>query len=92
MDEQIKSMLETAQITPGGGTQSCTLQLAFNVPGHERYDDHIIFDKDQRVEDVIHKLRCLANRLQHHCVEKIGSRMLMQGNGQLKIAYRHSGQ
>ena len=88
MDEQIKSMLEQAQIIPGGGSKSCTLQLAFNVPGHEKYHDHIIFDKDQKVEDVIHKLRCLANRLQHHCVENTGARMRMQSGAQTSLKYR----
>jgi len=88
MDEQIESMLETAQIKPEGGSQACTLQLSFAVPGHKGYHDHIIFDKDQKVEDVIHKLRCLANRLQHHCVEKIGARIQMQSDVQTSLKYR----
>jgi len=87
MDEQIKSMLEQAQITPGGGTEACTLQLSFNVPGKKPYTDQMVFTKDQSVLDVIHGLRCLANRIQSKCVEKIGGKVLMQGNGQNSTAY-----
>jgi len=90
MDKQIESMLESAQIKPEGGSQAGTLQLSFMVPGRKPYADQVIFTKHQNVLDVIHKLRCLANRIESECIEKIGARMLMQSDIQIDLKYRQA--
>ena len=81
-------MLETAQIKPEGGAQACTLQLSFNMPGKKPYVDQLVFTKDQSAADIVHSLRCLANRIQSKCIEKTGARIVMQSNGN-RLSYRH---
>lgn len=88
MDKQIESMLETAQIKPEGGSEACTLQLSLTAPGGKPYADQIVFTKDQSAADIVHSLRCLANRIQSKCIEKNGARIPMQSNGD-RLPYRH---
>lgn len=85
MDKQVESMLEMASIKPEGGAQVCTLQLSLMAPGGKPYTDQIVFTKDQSAADIIHGLRCLANRIHSNCIEMAGARVQMQSEAQTKF-------